>query len=180
MGMICSHKSGIIGGMLLPVLLSGCVTDSIEEPWSIGVGDRCPSFEVAMDDGTLLSTGMLEGKRSLIMFFDTGCADCRRGLPVVQEVYDIVKSGEAADVEFVCISRGEGEAEVGAYWRDNGLSLPYSAQSDAAVYHLFASSVVPRIYVVSADLVITASYSDYPLPDRFVLLSALGVGYVSD
>ena len=72
MGMICSHKSGIIGGMLLPVLLSGCVTDSIEEPWSIGVGDRCPSFEVAMDDGTLLSTGMLEGKRSLIMFFDTG------------------------------------------------------------------------------------------------------------
>ncbi len=165
--------------LMSAVLPAGCVTDKIDDVWSVGVGEQCPAFEVRMHDGSLLSDGMLEGKRSLIVFFDTGCGDCRKELPVVQEVYDAVKAGDE-DVEVVCISRGEGEAVVSAYWRDNGLSLPYSAQSDATVYHRFASSVVPRIYVVSPTLTITAAFSDNPLPDRSVLLAALGINEVSD
>lgn len=45
----------------------------------------------------------------------------------------------------------QGEA-VAAFWQKYGLTLPYSVQPDRKIYDLFASSIVPRVYVVSPDL----------------------------
>ncbi len=56
-------------------------------------------------------------------------------------------SDEAMDVRFICISRGEAQPSVGAYWQESGLTLPYSAQPDNAVYRLFANRIIPRVYV---------------------------------
>lgn len=56
-------------------------------------------------------------------------------------------SDEAMDVRFICISRGEAQPSVAAYWQEAGLTLPYSAQPDDAVYRLFANRIIPRVYV---------------------------------
>lgn len=56
-------------------------------------------------------------------------------------------SDEAMDVRFICISRGETQPSVAAYWQEAGLTLPYSAQPDDAVYRLFANRIIPRVYV---------------------------------
>ena len=55
--------------------------------------------------------------------------------------------GDALDVRFICISRGETQPSVAAYWQEAGLTLPYSAQPDDAVYRLFANRILPRVYV---------------------------------
>ena len=55
----------------------------------------------------------------------------------------------------VAISRAEDEDAVAAYWKDNGLQIPYSAQNDRRIYELFASSIIPRIYFVSAQGIVT-------------------------
>ncbi len=55
--------------------------------------------------------------------------------------------GDALDVRFICISRGETQPSVAAYWQEAGLTLPYSAQPDDAVYRLFANRIIPRVYV---------------------------------
>ncbi|WP_305300806.1 hypothetical protein [Muribaculum intestinale] len=57
--------------------------------------------------------------------------------------------GDALDVRFICISRGETQPSVAAYWQEAGLTLPYSAQPDDAVYRLFANRIIPRVYVTS-------------------------------
>ena len=44
---------------------------------------------------------------------------------------------------------------VAAYWKEQGLSIPYSAQTDRRIYNLFASSIIPRTYFCSADGIIT-------------------------
>ena len=61
---------------------------------------------------------------------------------------------------------------MAAYWRDNGLTMPYSAQTDAAVYREFATSVIPRVYIIGADLVIEAAYAEV-LPPAGALLSQM-------
>ena len=108
----------------------------------------------------------------MIVFFNTGCIDCQKELPVVQAVYDRCRI-DYPDVEVICISRNEGKESIEKYWRENGLSIPYSAQDDNRVYSLFASSVIPRIYIYSPDLRITAVFTDSPLATHSQLLDAL-------
>ena len=110
----------------------------------ITVGQKLPNFEVALSDGTIMTSSMLQGKPSVIVFFNTSCKDCQRELPLIQQLYEGTTS-EAAN--FLCISRAEGKATIEAFWTQNKLTLPYSAQEDKAVYNKFATSTIPRVYI---------------------------------
>jgi len=137
-------------------LFSSCgINDDEPEMRSlVDEGDRIPSFEVIVD-GRTVTDESLRGKSSLIVFFSTGCPDCRRALPMIERVYR-----QRPDLEILCISRSEGEEEVSAYWKENSLTLQYSAQTDDTVYRLFATSGIPRLYAVGPDLMVTAVYSE--------------------
>lgn len=143
---------------VLWMLLSGCIKDDLPEEHSLQPGDRVPAFSVTMSDGSTFRSSELAGKHGMIVFFNTECADCRRELPKIQQSYDRVKDNP--DYKVVCIAREEGEAQIAAYWRENGLTLPYSPQSDRAVYNLFATVSIPRVYLTNPDLVIDAVYDD--------------------
>lgn len=139
-------------------LLSGCIKDDLPEEHGLAIGDRVPAFSVAMSDGTTFSSNELQGKRGMIVFFNTECPDCRRELPKIQQAYDRVK--DDPEYKVICIAREEEEEGIAAYWRENGLTLPYSPQSDRAVYNLFATVSIPRMYITNPDLVIDAVYDD--------------------
>lgn len=145
-----------------------CVTDD-DKATSLEAGDAVPVFSVTMNDGSVVTTESLRGHRSLIVFFNTGCADCRRELPVIQKVYEKAQ----ADARIVCIAREENEAPIAAFWKSVGLTMPYSAQADRKVYSLFASSIIPRIYVVDENLTIMDAFSDRGMPTEDILLDLL-------
>ena len=149
--------------ILVAAVLSGCVTDREEDAVSLGVGERCPDFSVELTDGSVVSAASLRGETTLICFFNTECGDCRRELPVVQQAYETLTSErDGVAPQFVCIARDEDEAPILKFWNDNRLTLPVSAQPDASVYRLFANLGIPRIYIVSPEGVITATWSDNP------------------
>ena len=114
---------------VLVLAVSACIRDKIPEGAELGPGDRLPEFSVILDDGSVVSTGDLSGKVSVIVFFHTGCPDCQAELPVIQRIHDEF-SPEAA---VLCISREEDAADIAEYWAENGLTLPYSAQKDRTV-----------------------------------------------
>lgn len=120
----------------------------------VTVGQRLPVFDVTLADGSVFSSADLAGRPVVIVFFNTTCGDCRKELPTVQELYGDL--GEA--VRFVCIGRAEPAADVAAYWAANGLTLPYSAQSDRRVYELFATRAIPRVYVADAAGIVRATF----------------------
>ena len=66
-------------------------------------------------------------------------------------------------MKFALISREQGDDEIRPYWESQGYTMPYSAQKDRNVYHLFASSRVPRVYICK-DGVIRYMYDDSPVP----------------
>lgn len=165
-------------GMAMAVLiaaagLASCIEEEDEGPeWSVGVGDTVPRFSVSVSDGRTVSTGDLEGKRSLIAFFNTTCPDCRRELPVLQQAYDCVKTRK--DVEFLCIARSEDATPIASYWAEAGLTMPYSPQPDRRIYDKFASTGIPRIYIVDEELHIAASYAPEAIPPAQTLVALLG------
>lgn len=139
---------------LIP-LMGGCVKED-EAIWSLQPGDALPQFSVQVE-GKTVTTESLRGKKSVIVFFDTNCKDCRAALPQIQAAYDeALKTDEA--VTYLCISREEPSWEIQQYWQENNLTLPFSAQTDRKVYNLFASSIIPRIYVSNANLIIEKVY----------------------
>lgn len=166
-------RAGLLAAVCTAALMAGgCVTDDERPAVSLRPGDRVPAFEVTMADGSRYdsSTG---GAAGVIVFFNTGCADCRRELPEVQAAYwECAADVEAGRIRFVCIAREEGHAEIETYWRAAGLTLPWAAQESREVYGLFADRGIPRIYVTTPAGIIFAAYDDADSPAAAEIASA--------
>lgn len=148
---------------------AACVNDDkpAEAVSLVAVGDRLPEFEVVMNDGRRVDTRSLAGAPSMIVFFNTTCSDCRHELPVIQAVHEQMPS-----LAIVCIARAQSADDIAAYWSQNGLTLPYSAQDTRDVYNIFATGVIPRIYVSDSSLTVRAIFDDTDMPtaDRLIKL----------
>lgn len=148
---------GLVSGLLfvVSILLVGCLRSDDAE--IIEVGDRVPAFVVTLNDGTTYDSAHRDGRGATIVFFATWCTDCQRELPVLDSLY---RAGYFANQHVVCIGREETPETVAAFWDDNALSLPYSAQTDRRIFNLFANTGVPRIYSIAPDgTVLAVSYS---------------------
>lgn len=141
-------------------LLSSCINDDPVKGADLKVGERIPDFSVMMNDGSTLTSADLGKGVSVIVFFHTGCPDCARTLPVIQSIHDAYKDD---NVVFALISREEGSDTIGRFWKENAMTLPYSAQSTREIYELFASSRIPRVYIC-LDGTIKALFTDDPTP----------------
>lgn len=147
------HVSFIV---CLILLLSSCVTEGLEENKGLVEGNPLPQFSVTLNNGETITTSSLRGKKVLIEFFNTSCADCRQSLPTIDRLYRNLK--EEDNVAIFAIARDENDSEIAAYWQENNLILPYSPQPDRKVYEQFASVGIPRVFIAAPDGRITATF----------------------
>ena len=141
---------------------TGCVSEDDPQGVALQTGDRLPEFSVELNNGQTVSTSSLRGKTGVIVFFNTGCRDCREELPVIQQLWDEYKDNER--VVIAVIAREESEEEIAAYWQENNLTMPYSPQENKDVYLLFAPSVIPRIFISNSENIITFTSDDSDMP----------------
>lgn len=157
----------------LALVLSSCsMHDEPSVLERVKVGDQLPAFTLLMNDGKVESNASLMGHQVVLVFFSTLCGDCQRELPELQRLYDMLPDTSA--VKMIAISRAEGDSIVRSYWAEHSLSIPYSAQPDRRIYELFASSIVPRIYVADKQGRVVAVYRDNPMPTAEDILEVLG------
>lgn len=150
-------------------LLCGCIKEK-QTAVDLKAGDSIPDFRVEMNDGSIVTDEDLKGQTSVIMFFHTSCPDCQQALPAVQRIYDEYNS---KGVKFALISREEAEGSIQGFWSENGLEMPYSAQSSRDIYNLFATSRIPRIYISDENGIVRYIFTDNPVPTYSDLKSAL-------
>ena len=141
---------------------TGCISDDDPDGPLLTIGDSLPTFSVELSDGTVISNTSFIGKAGVIVFFNTGCSDCRKELPVIQELWEEFKSDE--NVLIAAIARDESADEIEQYWKENGLTMPYSPQKGREVYNLFAPSVIPRIFITDKKGIIVFSSDDSDMP----------------
>jgi peroxiredoxin len=155
--------------LLLVSLFSACslITDDDEADSesasgsTLVVGDKLPSFEVTMNDGTKITTADLLGHVSLVMLFSVDCPDCRWQLPEVQRLWDMTSRRQ---LPIVLISRANSANAIAEYWQQAKLTMTYSPQSDYRVYRLFAENIIPRIYISDAGGTIRYISTDVNMP----------------
>ena len=165
------RRLSLIFLLISALLMVSCIKDDVRGA-DLKVGDSLPDFEVVMSDGTTVSDDSLKGSVSVIVFFSTICPDCQQALPRVQEIYDeYLQKG----VSFALIGRECGKDEIEAYWAENGLNMPYSAQKDRGVYNIFASSRIPRIYISDENGTVIYIFTDDPVATLEDLKSSLDV-----
>ena len=137
---------------------------------NLGVGDSLPTFSVTMSDGTSISTSDLMGHPSVIVFFATSCHDCQKELPEVQSLWNVT---DRTAVPILLIARAQAQADIEQYWQAKGFNMIYSPQSDRSIYHLFATSRIPRIYISDCNGIIRYIHTDEVLPTYETLQAEL-------
>jgi len=142
----------------LSMMFVGCSSE--DEFVGLKKGSEVAKFSVASTDGQIVTEETLKGEIYLLSFFNTGCSDCQQELPVLQKAYEKYRY----DIRFVNISRDEDEASVSSYWQKNSFTMPYYAPGNRDIYNSFASSGIPRIYLVDGNGVIVAAFDDTSMP----------------
>lgn len=174
------HPKGIcrrfIKGLLfisLPMLFAMCIQDDPDagEVFSLKPGDPLPEFSVKDNTGRVISDVTLRGKVCLIAFVNTGCPDCRRELPEIEQAFRSFSKDE--DICFIAISRSQGYNSLTEYWVENGFTLPYAAQEDDSVFQKFASQNIPRIYIASPEGIILYTFDDSSFVTAETIIKAI-------
>lgn len=160
--------------LILSVCLCSCINDDRDlSPTgeNLSVGDKIPQFQIdlfipdsldwrvsSLSSSTLstpcitVNSNDLRGKRVYLLFFNTTCKDCQKEFPEVQSLYEKVRSD--SNYVFMAVAREQGREAIEEYWKQNGLTLPYSEQNDRRIYNLFASQNIPLLYVIDEDGII--------------------------
>lgn len=153
--MLKYHRS-ILFVCMLSGILSACIGEK-EETYDylekeVAVGDKVPSFIVYEDDnysGAYFDSADCIGKRTLVVFYNTGCTDCQRELPKINELWETVRTN--GEVQLIAIARQQTKAEVNYYWDKEGFTMPTYVDPERKVYGVFANTTIPRLYFVDKD-----------------------------
>ena len=109
--------------MLVSFMQTACQNDDDQDNGitnKVNVGESVPDFSLTDADGGVISSSSLSGRVYLLNFFDTGCPDCQKEFPVLQQIYDKYK----ASVTVLNVPRNQSLDKVRSYWHQAGLSMP--------------------------------------------------------
>ena len=119
----------------------------------VKVGEQVPNFTITMLNGKTLNINNLKGKVVLVNFWATWCPYCVQELTRFPE--EIVKKYAGKDFAVVCIDRMDGNRETRAkvedFMKAKGYKFPVGLDEGGKVFGMFATSGIPRNYVIDKD-----------------------------
>lgn len=160
--------------VLVCLVCPSCISDNLEPKGQgtlVSVGDELPCFSVITAKGQRVSRDSLLGHRSVVLFFNTRCADCQMELPRVDSLYRAFSHDKS--FKLICIARQEKEPSIANFWKEKKLTMPYSPQADRSVFQLFAYTGIPRIYISSPDGVVRYVHDDTDMPSFQTLVTEM-------
>ena len=126
----------------------------------VGVGDRVPSFEVPMTDGTTLRSDDLSGKVVLITLWASWCPSCRKEFSAIGKgAFKGLLENE--NFVWVPIAREENVATIKAWFEKKGYDFVSGSDADRSIYALFATQEIPRNIVVDRGGIIVHHSAGY-------------------
>lgn len=129
---------------------SGSVMDDLptyEQSSIVKEGDVAPLFSATLIDGGEVSLEEYRGKPMMLILFSHTCADCKAFFDDLQRLID-----DGAELpSLLAVGRDATAAELLGFRAENGYTIDMVSDARRAIYGLYATAYVPRVYVVGAD-----------------------------
>lgn len=149
--------------LILYSLLVGCGTiteglPSYEESSIVVVGDNAPDFVATTLGGESVTLSALQGDEVLLVLFSHECPDCKMLLDDMQAA-----NGEFEELGlYVLLVARDGKAgDVATYMSENGYEFDVVADPDRTIYNLYATTYVPRTYLLNKEGVVVHMTIEY-------------------
>ena len=123
----------------------------------VGEGDLMPNFEVVLTDGTTLDSRDYIGEPLLLILFSPTCPDCKKLLDELQQLIDADESLP----QMLAVGRDATDDDIVAYAGENGYTMPLAPDAQRRVFSLFATTYVPRTYLIGRDGVVEMLAIEY-------------------
>lgn len=158
-----------IAQLLIALCLVACGTineelPTYEESSIINVGDYAPDFSATTLSGEIFSLSAHEGDIVLLILFSHTCPDCKSLFDDVMLYKDDI---ERLGATTIAVSRGGSTEDIEAYMNLHGYTFDAIADGEAAIYRLYATTYVPRTYLINHQGLVeftTIEYSSTYLP----------------
>ena len=98
--------------------------------------------------GEMQSLGALNGKVVFLNFWATWCGPCVAEMPSMEALYNRYKE---KGFEILAVNCMEGEKEVIAFMKDNGLSFPAALDVEGKVGAAYGIQAIPTTFILDRD-----------------------------
>ena len=144
------------------VLLLLVVAATMATPgWGIEDGAPLPEFTLRTFDGRVYSHASLVGTPTLVIFWNTWCAVCRKELPEVNRL--VQKLGpEKLTVIAVNTAFNDSDRKALAYWNKSGFVFPTSYDYYFEVGEAFGIRGVPTIFLIDVNGIVQSKHAELP------------------
>jgi peroxiredoxin len=135
------------------------------------VGDTVPAWSFTSVDGREFSSNGLLGRTYVITFFATWCGPCLAELRQFED--ELLKRKGVERVLILAIGREHTAEELRKFVDEQKLSIPIGPDPDRKMYSQFASSKIPRTYIVGPNGMILFQSLGYAYPKYQSFVAAL-------
>jgi cytochrome c biogenesis protein CcmG/thiol:disulfide interchange protein DsbE len=136
-----------------------------EPPPSPQVGFIAPDFTLETRDGGTISLADLRGQAVLVNFWATWCSPCQAEMPAIQQVYDRYRD---QGFTVLAVNHQEGDAQVGPFADQMGLTLPILMDRDGSVSARYRVNGLPSTFFVDRAGVVRNVTLGGPMTAAFI------------
>lgn len=150
----------IIAALLLSMPHTGCVKEDAPEhdgTTVVAIGDTAPDFEVSLIDGTTTTLTSLRGKVVMLIFFSTGCPDCKAQFDRMRQLI----AQQHPSFHILAISRDESAEQTNSFISSYDMNIAVGIDPGRAIYEKYATMYVPRNFLIGRDGRIEALTIEY-------------------
>ena len=142
----------------------------VESTTLVKAGDKAPDFTVEMTDSSQITLSDLRGSVVMLYFWSADCPMCQEEMRVVQHA--VIDRIAGKQIHYLPIARDGRRDAIEKFCRDYGCDFAVGLDPGRAIYTLYATSFVPRMFIIDRDGTIRASYVEYDTDQLGEIVSA--------
>ena len=141
---------------LAALLAASSGVQAAEQPQQPGIGEAPPTIGLKDRGGSVIDLAALQGKVVVVTFWASWCGPCRRELPMLGKVQEVVGREH---LEVIAVNFKEPRRDFNAVIRANkDLDLTYVHDERGIVSDRYGVTALPNMFIIGQDGLIAQTH----------------------
>ena len=144
---------------LAALLAASSGVQAADQPQQPGIGEAPPTIGLKDRGGSVIDLAALQGKVVVVTFWASWCGPCRRELPMLGKVQEVVGREH---LEVIAVNFKEPRRDFNAVIRANkDLDLTYVHDERGIVSDRYGVTALPNMFIIGQDGLIAQTHRGY-------------------